>query len=265
VLYLALLLLLTFVVLAALLAGLTALIQGMLYENVQPELYWRAPAAAGAVTAFLGVWALINYAAADPGQTDLPFDTIFNFTTEKIADRALPEFTAVRGKTKEKYTKNDVGKPLPEYRGPENKLWVPQRGADVDALLVKEGDHEVTYRPVVREGPNKEKSVERFVEEGGKSYLDAGSFGKVTTPRGGGWFVRVLLNVLHLAVWFVVLWLLLRYQWPHALGLAVAMWLVMTFVAPYLLAAGAKAKGPKPPPQTARAVPTSPLAGARGW
>src|SRR5262249_6963161 len=145
--YLALLLLITFVVLAGLLAGLTALIQGMLYENVQPELYWRAPAAAGAVTAFFAVWALLNYAAAEPGQTvavgEAPFDTIFHFTTEKIATRPVPEFTAVRGKTKEKYTSRDVGKPLPEYRGPENKLWLPQRGADVDAILVKEGDHEV--------------------------------------------------------------------------------------------------------------------------
>ncbi len=248
--YLALILLLTFAVVAALLAVLTGFIQGMLYEKVEPDLLWRAPAAAAGVTAFLALWALLNYAAAEPGQTDLPFDTIFNFTTEKVAERPVQDFIAERGNVKENYRGRDVGRPLPEYRGPENKLWLPQRSIDVDAIVVKEGDREVTFKPVVvKTGPKQEEQhVERFVEEGGKSYLDAESFGRITTPRGGGSFVRVLLNVLHFAVWFVVLWLLLRFQWPHALGLAVALWLVMTFVAPYILAAGAQAKGPKPVP-----------------
>jgi hypothetical protein len=256
VLYLVLILLLTFGVLTGLLWGGTRLIQGALYENVEADLNWRAPAAAGAITAFLGLWALFNYMAADPGQTDLPFDTIFNFTTEKIADRPLTKFTAVRGKAKEEYVFNDVGKPLPEYRDLANKkLWSARRGTDVDEVLVKDGDREVSYKAVVKTGPNDEKYVERYVEEGGRSYLDADSFGKIMTPRGGGSFVRVLLNVLHLGVWFGCLWALLRFQWPHALGLAVAMWLVMTFVAPYILVAGAKAKGPKPlPAQAAHTV-----------
>jgi hypothetical protein len=258
VLYLGLILLLTFGVLTALLWGGTRLIQGALYENVESELNWRAPAAAGVITAFLGLWALINYAASDPGPPvavgEAPFDTLFNFTTEKESP-PVREFVAVRGKSQEKYVSHDVGKPLPEYRGPDNKLWSARRGSEVDAILVREGDHDVNFKAVVRTGPNQEQYVERFVEEGGRSYLDAESFGRVVTPRGGGWFVRVLLNVLHLGVWFGCLWALLRFQWPHALGLAVAMWLVMTFVAPYLLVAGANAKGPKPvPAQAARLV-----------
>ncbi len=248
-LYLALILLLTFLVTTGLLWGGTRLIQGALYEQPESDLYWRAPAAAGAITAFLGLWALCNYAAAEPGQKvavgEAPFDTLFNFTTEKESP-PIREFVAVRGKAQEKYVARDVGRPLPEYRGPENKLWTARRGIDVDALLVKEGDREVTFKAVVvKAGPNQEQQhVERFVQEGGKSYLDGESFGRISTPRGGGSFVRLLLNVLHFAAWFAVLWLLLRFQWPHALGLAVALWLVMTFVAPYLLAAGANAKAP---------------------
>ena len=51
----------------------------------------------------------------------------------------------------------------------------------------------------------------------------------------------VLLNVLHLGVWFVCLWLLLRFQWSHALGLAAAVWLVLTltFLPPLLQLAAA--------------------------
>jgi hypothetical protein len=39
---------------------------------------------------------------------------------------------------------------------------------------------------------------------------------------------------LHLIVWFLCLWLLLRFQWGHALGLACVAWLVLTFFLPPL-------------------------------
>jgi hypothetical protein len=248
--YLVLILLLTFLVLTGILWAITALIQGMLYENVEPDLLWRAPAAAGAVTAFLAVWAVLNYVAAEPGQTDLPYDTLFNFTTEKVTERPVSEFEVQRKNGKMKYTLVYIpGSPKVEYRNAEGKVWLARREADVEALLVKDGDREVRFNPrynTDKPQPGKERYVERFVEEGGRSYLDGESFGRITTPRGGGSFVRVLLNVLHFGVWFACLWLLLRFQWPHALGLAAAAWLVMTFVAPYILRVGPEAKTPPP-------------------
>jgi hypothetical protein len=256
VLYLLLLLLLTFLALSALLWGGTRWIQAMLYENVQPDLLWRAPAAAGALTLYVGVWALFNYFAAEPGQTDLPFDNIFNFTTEKVAERPVAEFEAVRGSSKVKYTRRDVpGSSRIEYRTADNKVWSASRETDVDAVVIKDGDHEVPFKAVIKTGPNKDKTVERYVEEGGRRYLDAESFGRVTTPRGGGAFVRVLLNVLHFVAWFVVLWLLLGFQWPHALGLAVALWLVATFVVPFILKKGVEAKAPPAKTQVTTLVP----------
>ena len=101
--------------------------------------------------------------------------------------------------------------------------------------MVKEGDREVTFKA--------DEAHSRYVEEGGRRYLSVESFGRITTPRGGGSFVRVLLNVLHFVAWFACLWLLLRFQWPHALAGAAALWLVMTFVAPFILMAGAKRQG----------------------
>jgi hypothetical protein len=237
VLYLALILLLTFLVLTALLWGGTRLIQGMLYENVEADLLWRAPAAAAALTAYVGLWAFFNFVAAEPGQTDLPFDTIFNFTTEKVAERPVDGFEAVRGNSKMRYTRHDLpGSPRVEYRNADNKIWLADREGDVQALIVKEGDHEVTFKA--------DPAHKRYVEEGGRRYLDAEGFGRITTPRGGGSFVRVLLNVLHFAVWFACLWLLLRFQWPHALGLAAALCLAATFVVPFILKKGVEAKVP---------------------
>jgi hypothetical protein len=249
--HLVLILLLTFLVLTALLWGGTRLAQGALYEDVQPDLYWRAPAAAAALTVYVGAWSLLNYAAAEPGQTDLPYDNIFNFTAEKVSERPVPGFEAVRGDVTEKYViRNLTGSP-PRYeyhKDPGGDLWLARRATDVDAIVLKEGEREVRFKTVTTKDDQGKEHVERFAEEGGRRYMTEEGFGRITTPRGGGSWFRVLLNVLHFGVWFVVLWLLLRFQWPHALGLAAVLWLVMTFLVPFILRAGAEAKAPPAPP-----------------
>jgi hypothetical protein len=253
--YLILLLLLTFLVLTALLWGGTRLIQTALYEGVEGDLYWRAPAAAGALTAYVGLWALLNYAATEPGQTELPYDNLFNFTTEKVSERPVSEFWALRGDVQiGKYTKRDLpgSPPRHEYRGEDGQLWQAARTRDVDTIVIREGKEKnpVKFKAVPGQG--------RYVEEGGRRYLEEEGFGRITTPRGGGSWFRVLLNVLHFVVWFVVLWLLLRFQWAHALGLAAALWLVMTFVVPYIFHAAADAKAAKAAPaQTSQVPPAS--------
>src|SRR5262249_18800386 len=54
--------------------------------------------------------------------------------------------------------------------------------------------------------------------------------GQVTLFYRGLWLLNIFFNLLHFAIWFVCLWLLLQYQWPHALGLAIVFWVVMTFL-----------------------------------
>ena len=253
-LYLALLLFLTFLVLTALLWGGTRLIQAALYETGEPELYWRAPAAAAALTAYLGVWAFLNYKAAEPGQTEQAYDNLFNVTTETVSEKPVPEFWVLRGSTQMKYTAHSLpgSPPRREYRGEDGLVWQASRAADVDTIIIQEGQE--------KKAPVKFKADPahgRYVEEGGRRYLDGETFGRsglITTPRSGGSWVRVTINVLHFVVWFVVLWLLLRFQWPHALGLAAALWLVMTFVAPSLFRAAIDAKAAKPPPAQAASL-----------
>ena len=43
------------------------------------------------------------------------------------------------------------------------------------------------------------------------------------------------MNLLHLAGWFVCCWLLLNYQWTHALGVAAVLWLIMTIAVAEML------------------------------
>ena len=74
-------------------------------------------------------------------------------------------------------------------------------------------------------------------EEGGNRSMDSfDSPGQITTPHGGHTVLAIVLNLLHLGVWFACLWLLLRFQWPHALLGAAILWLVMTFVVPTIFA-----------------------------
>src|ERR1017187_2999043 len=48
--------------------------------------------------------------------------------------------------------------------------------------------------------------------------------------RWGRWFINLFFNFGHLAVWFVALWPILRFQWAQALGFAFVMWLVATLM-----------------------------------
>jgi hypothetical protein len=248
VLYLLLILLVTFLVLGALLWGGTQLAQGALYEEPPSELYWRAPAAAAAVTLLYGVWCLANYRAAEPGQTDVAYNGLFNLTSEKIAEQPVRELWTVKGKHKIHYRLRHLAGTPPryEYRDDDNRLWQATREKDLDAIVIQENQTEVRFKPDPAKG--------RYVEEGGGRYMTEEALGRLTTPRPGGTFLAVLLNLLHLVVWFVALWLLLRFQWPHALAMAGVLWLVMTFVVPTLFDKVPK-KAPPAPQSVALATP----------
>jgi hypothetical protein len=53
------------------------------------------------------------------------------------------------------------------------------------------------------------------------------SIGTISIFHFGWMLMNLILNFGLLVVWFVSLWLLLRFQWAHALGLAFVFWLVM--------------------------------------
>jgi hypothetical protein len=83
-----------------------------------------------------------------------------------------------------------------------------------------------------------------------------GQLGRVSTFYAGRLILNLFLNFLHLLIWFIALWLLLRFQWPHALGLAIVLWAVMLlFIVPQVLKLAedtARRNETTPPPATAR-------------
>ena len=75
--------------------------------------------------------------------------------------------------------------------------------------------------------------------------------GQVTTYRFGVLLMALILNFGFLIVWFVCLWLLLRFQWSHALGLAFVAWLISLFILPMILTQAEKVRKENlPPPKT---------------
>lgn len=160
----------------------------------------------------------------------------------------------------------------------------PWSRSDADGIVaqikVKEGGSDVTYQAelIVTEEKDRQGQVVkkvmfkpnkvttwlgtetdqggRYVEVGGRRVMSDGQIGRVATSAWGTFFFSMLLNGVHLGVWFVCLWLLLRYQWAHALGLAVVFWLVMTLlVVPMVLARTPPAQSAAPPVAALSTVP----------
>jgi hypothetical protein len=217
----------------------TTFLQGYLYTEVSTDVFWQAPAAAAVLTVFYGLWCLMNYNAGESRPGDLPYDTIFRFSpTEHKSAKPPEKLWIIRKGTTEKlpykrFTREHMGQTTYVYereRVGRNEPW-PR---DVIAILIPEDGEEVRYEPE----PAGQGANQRFVSPDGWVIVEYES-GPARAPeksRFWMWLVNMFLNLFHLGLWFVCLWLLLRFQWGHALGLAVPMWLVMTiFVVPMML------------------------------
>jgi hypothetical protein len=205
--------------------------QAYIYTEPAEDLHWRAPAAAAAVTAFLALWCFLAYRYPDY------YDPLFS-NPDQVESYSY-FWSVEKGKEKVRYERRktaDGPRTQIEYfragsRRPDDRWKRERDGVLVEAIIVEEGPakKEVRYnlqRPSGR-GFTAEETA-RYVEERGGRVMTSDDIGRVTTSQRGPVVVYLILLVVHLAVWFVSLWLLLRFQWPHALGLAIVFCLIMT-------------------------------------
>ena len=123
-----------------------------------------------------------------------------------------------------------------------------------ETKLTKEGtfpaEGELSWLNPARLVGGRNRQAESFPgyhEVGGRQSME--TLGRVSLSFRGRWFLNMLFNLAHLGVWFVGLWLLLQYQWQHALGLAVAVCVVMMLVPlPMLFDRVKEAAVPRPVP-----------------
>ena len=215
---------------AVVLWGGTYVLQAYIYSNPTPDLFWRAPLAAAIVTAFLAFWISLDYRS--PGS----FNTLFEFSARE--DQSYDKFWSVKNKQEIPYVSHKIAQGRFEYRDSQGKPWARSDTEGlVEAIVVEEKDgHKTRFVAETKDGKFAAKQGEpvRYREEGGKRVMTDQYVGQIGITRWELVFGNILLNFGHLIAWFIVLWFLLRFQWAHAFGLALALWAMFMFVLPAL-------------------------------
>jgi hypothetical protein len=240
----------------ALFWGGSLLAQGYFYNEPADRMPLRALAAALAVGSFLAAWVLIDRRA--PGK----YDTFFEFAPYSTVEYA--EFDAVRwtvdpaaaGKGKVAFRTDDAGAPaetVVRFKRPPGNKTAPFRengtgpafrlndSQGMTAAIVVTGpdDAPVRFKAATKADPRTGAVLyaadRRFTEEKGSRYVMGDQPGQMFVPSTAAVAGALALNLLHFVVWFLALWLLLRFEWGHAAGAAVALGLVaMLAVMPLL-------------------------------
>lgn len=223
--------------LAVLLAAWTLFLQGYIYSEPVEQVFWRAPAAGTIIALYLSLWVFLAYKA--PGR----YDILSEFSATQRQEPFKELSAVIEGKEEVfKLTRGADGRW--QYRRSNRPM--PSRP---EKIIVTENSQQTTFVPdrdTVGHFKVEPGRGLRYRDERGR-WMEEGFYGQIETFRPSWLFANLLLNFMHLVVWFVCLWLILQFQWPHALGQAIGFWLVtMLFVVPPLLAraeAAANASG----------------------
>ena len=234
----------------------TLFLQGYYYTEPTAGIAWQAPAAGAALALFLTLWCVLLVNNPGTGPSDLPYDTLFRFSPKvEMFDKPVKDLWAVKKEEKEpvhyKLDKRPVGGQVRNEYVDElsGRPWNP---SGVEAIVIKKDGADIRFNPIPEE---KGTGYREFVSDDGwvmRQFAQSGPTGEPYTFRWSRFLMNLFLNFFHLALWFVCLWLVLRFQWPHALGLALALWLVMTLAVLPMVLEQAAAVG--------RAAPASPRA-----
>jgi len=219
-----------------------AFLQGYIYTEPSPELYWQAPAAGAALALFITLWCVLVANAVDPKLPGLPYDTLFRFSPRvERSPEPVKELIAETKTGPVRYIAKKNRNRL-DYKTENGTGW-PR--SPVSAIIIKEKDEELRLEPLP---PTEGSPYQEFAGDGWvMKVVDDGPTGMLLAFRWGRFLFNLFLNFVHFALWFVCLWLLLRFQWSHALGLAVVMWLIMTVAILPMVLDQAGASGQKRP------------------
>jgi hypothetical protein len=262
------------VALTALFWGLGAVLQGYLYSQPADRLPLRAAVAGLLVALTLTGWTYVNTRAShrDRYGVLIGFDRMMSPTAEK----PVAEFDAVRRLGRSdgrsvRWLTDDKGNPREQvtaykWTGEEN------RGKFVDAaqkefqlsssegvtvaLEVPEDGKKVRFEADLKDGQYAPGAGgERvFKEVGGGRFIDGSAPRKMQIPSPGAMTAGLLINLGQLAAWLVAFWVVLRFGFGHALGLAAVFGVTTAVVLMPLLF---NANDPKPTPQPPLQQPSS--------
>jgi hypothetical protein len=240
-------------VLTVFLAAWTLWFQAYIYTESTSGMLWRAPAAGSCILLTILLWVFLDYQNPERYSTLWEFSPVEDHDYQQIIvphrDGKEDVYKRVRRDRSYVYMRGD--RPLPTR--PEKVIAVTDSGEripfepDRDAsghFQVEDG------RSLIYRGP------------GGLTMVE-GQLGRIRTFYPGRLFLNLFLNFFHFLIWFVSLWLILRYQWSHAFGLAIVLWAVMIlFILPQVLRLAEDAALHTSAPAAQSTQPTVPAAPA---
>jgi len=245
VLSLILILLVVWLLLGLLLAAWTLFFQGYIYSEPVSAIYWRAPAAAAALTLFLCFWIVLDYRSIEKRDEEGRYQPLLFSYKETETYQHL---WIVNSDGKEEHYERRGN----EYVRKDGRR-LPTPGNKIIASHEVNGDKHVfeAERDVKGNFKVEKNQTLRYYDKDNKSrYMDNSSIGQVSISHFSWLVMTLILHFGFLIVWFLSLWLLLRFQWAHALGLAVAFWLVMLFILPMILTKAENVRKERLPPKT---------------
>jgi hypothetical protein len=213
-----------------LLWGGSMLLQGWLYQDPAAQMPLRAALGGFVMAGFFTLW---NYVDAKSGGGK--YDTLFEFSPMEVTDHNA--FDSVM--------KRAAGEPITihyhkragsrgasaDFVDDKGQPWKRNTSESmVVAILLTEKDQPEPTRFDANLDKNgnfpAQASDLRFTDKQGR-YMTVDSLGRVYRKRSGVLFAALLLNGLHFVLWWMVLWLALRYTIWHAFGLAFVLWLFL--------------------------------------
>ena len=247
VLYLWLLLLIVGIGLMVLLWVGGLFVQGYIYTEPAPQVVWGAPAAGALLALFFTWWCYAVASAGDARPLDIPYDSIFRFSTDvEMVKEPVPELWAVKkNNEKVKYKRHRIDQIKYEYKDTSEaqRRW---NGSGVVAIELEHDGEKYRFD----EGKTTAGAFPFFVNEKGWQMTVTESRGPTGIPkifRTGRFLANLFFNFTHLALWFVGLWLLMRFQWAHALGIGFCLWLLFTLaILPMMLGYAAQVAQSRP-------------------
>jgi hypothetical protein len=201
-------------------------VQSYIYTEASPGLAWQAPATGVILGAFFAAWCWFVVASPDARPTDIPYDTLFRFSPRvDMTKEPVRELWAIKkNDEKVRYVRFRHGQNRFEYKDGADRAW---NGTGVKAIELEHDGEKYRFEPVtVATGAYPE-----FASDKGDwtmKVFDSGPTGAPTTFRTSRFLANLALNLLHFVLWFACLWLVLRFQWAHALGFAFCAWLLIT-------------------------------------
>jgi hypothetical protein len=219
----------TYVVLAIALYGLARLVHSLLYTEIPRGLTWRAFVAAAAIWVMgLGLPLLINQVLTTK-KWPITFDHLFLAASSRDEMRFKEFSVPGEGGRTTVYVRKKNPRGLFEYVDADGKQ-LPASAQTITGTREDTGE-KVTFKREVEKKTRlgNETTVVRYVNEENGLVMTAEQLGTVSSRAFGQFVLSIFGGLITLATWFLALWLLLLFQWPHALGISVPCMLLAAF------------------------------------